>query len=166
MNFYDKRRHWFHLSSMLQKTGKFVLHPWGNNKSYNRDIENEPDNKRICVAPTIAHCLTALPQGSHGIHIYRTYYKVKAKKPYDVFDAEITKEGWLTRPTIFMYIGTIDFHSMELKLGNQFWPDDAACCCFSDVDGLDTSKDALKEWKDLIPKINRHTKVRTNEEDN
>ena len=154
MGFHDQRRHWYHLSSKLIRKGKFVLEPWGGDKAVNRDFAEEPEGKRISVSPTISQCLTALPQGSHGLHIYRTYYKVKAEEPEGVFDAKVTQEGWLTRPVKFMYIGTIDFEAIESELGDQFWPEDAACDSENDI-----SEDALKDWKDLLPTITKYTKI-------
>jgi hypothetical protein len=156
MGFHDKRRHWYHLSSKLDRRGKFVLEPWGGDKAVNRDFAEEPEGKRISVAPTIPQCLAALPQQGLGhMHVYRTYYKVKSEVPEGVFDAKITQEGWLTRPIKFVYIGTIDFDTMEDELGNQFWPDDAAC----DTGDGHTSEDALKDWRELLPAIRKYTEV-------
>ena len=159
MGFHDKRRHWYHLSSKLIRKGKFILEPWGGDKAVNRDFAAEPEGKRISVSPTIPQCLTALPQGSHDLHIYRTYYKVKAEKPEGVFDAKVTQEGWLTRPVKFMYIGTIDFEAIESELGDQFWPEDAACDSENGDSENDISEDALKDWKDLLPTITKYTKI-------
>ena len=159
MGFHDERRYWYHLSSRLDKRGKFVLKPWGDERAVNRDFANEPDNKRICVAPTIPQCLTALPQSSVDLNIYRTLRKVKAEKPVGVFDAKITQEGWLTKPIMFVYIGTIKFRDMENEFGNQFWPEDAACASGSDQNELVTSKEALEEWIELMPTIEKYTIV-------
>ena len=165
MGFHDKRRHWYHLSSKLMRSGKFVLKPWGGDKAVNRDLASEPEGKRISVAPAVAQCLTALPQGRGPLHIYRTHYKVKTKKPTGVFDATVTKEGWLLRPTIFVYQGSIDFSAMEDELGDQFWPEDAACCDGPDSDDVLTSKEALQDWRKLMPSIDKYTKPVTFNDD-
>lgn len=157
MGFHNERRYWYHLSSKLNRRGKFVLKPWGDERAINRDFANEPNTKRICVSPTIPQCLTALPQSSVDLDIYRTLNKVKAEKPIGVFDAKITQEGWLTRPIMFVYIGTIKLNDIEKELGNQFWPEDAACACGSEQDELITSKETWCEWVELMPIIEKYT---------
>lgn len=83
--------------------------------------EDEPNISRICVAPTVEGCLTALGScltGSSNIYIYRTVRKVKAIKPNSVVDAKITGEMWLLRPIKFKYIDTIKKNTLPEYL---FW---------------------------------------------
>jgi hypothetical protein len=79
--------------------------------------EEEPRIKRICVAPTIAHCLSAVVMYDRVANIYRTKRRVNASKCWGVGDSEITKEHWLFRPTEFELVGSIDIsriaHNME-----------------------------------------------------
>lgn len=75
---------------------------------------SEPDDKRICVAPTAAHCLSAI--GSYPImHIYRTKQMVKAHKPYDVGDSRITQEHWLTRKTSFERVTVVSLENLNSR---------------------------------------------------
>lgn len=107
---YSYKRYWYHLSSTLTRK-KYYIVPWKNDDNRSGD---EPEGKRICVAPSIAHCLTAIPYGlTDSYHIYRTESRVKASKPDGVFDSHITKEGWLQTPTIFVKMGTIDLEEIE-----------------------------------------------------
>lgn len=69
---------------------------------------DEPKLKRICVAPTIAHCLSAVVMYDRVANIYRTERRVKATRCWDVGDSEITKEHWLFRPINFELVGSID----------------------------------------------------------
>jgi hypothetical protein len=71
----------------------------------------------------------------------------------------VTQEGWLLRPTVFLYINTIELLDMEIELGNQFWPEDSACYDGSNSDGIVTSEETLQDWIKLIPDINKHSKV-------
>lgn len=69
---------------------------------------SEPNIKRICVAPSVEHCLTAVPYyPGEKFSIYRTEKPVKASPATDVFDANITLEGWIQTPTLFTKIGTL-----------------------------------------------------------
>jgi len=112
---YKNKRYWYHVSTTL-KNKKIHLIPWDETKSANRDGD-EPPGKRICVAPTIEQCITAIPYVLTEIcNIYRTETKVIAHKPSGVFDAKVTQEGWLCVPTPFIKIGTIDFEEIEKKL--------------------------------------------------
>ena len=45
--------------------------------------------------------------------VYRTKILVKASKPYEVFDSNVTKEGWIEKPTVFIRIGTISLEDVE-----------------------------------------------------
>lgn len=116
---YDDKRYWYHISNTLTKK-QCKLIPWNNSQGMNRS-DDEPDGKRICVAPSIAHCLTAVPYCLSEFYVvYRTKELVKAYKPHGVFDARITLEGWIKRPTIFINIGTLDLDDVEVgeKLKN------------------------------------------------
>lgn len=88
---------------------------WGNHIVLNprKDGDNrdpkEPLTSRICVCPTIEGCLIAIYlQDMRTINVYRTEKEVLAENPYQVLDAHITGEKWLTKPTKFIYIGNLD----------------------------------------------------------
>lgn len=140
-NLYSQRRYWYHVSSTLRKK-KETLVPWGSQKAVNRD-PTEPPGKRICVAPSIEQCITALPYNYGSIiTIYRTQEKLKADMPYDVFDAEVTNEGWLTIPTTFVKLGTLHFDDVEKFLDVEHVIDEAAS------DGnIRQSRKVLRWWQ-------------------
>ena len=113
---YDSKRYWYHVSTTLRKKVEHLT-PWDEDDGFNRGGE-EPEGKRICVAPTVEQCITALPY-SFDAHctIYRTKRKVKAEKPVKVYDAPVTQEGWILVPTTFIKIGKLKFEDIEKKLG-------------------------------------------------
>jgi hypothetical protein len=144
---YDYKRYWYHLSLTL-KNKEYCLVPWDNDKGFNRS-DDEPNIERICVSPSIAHCLTAIPYSfSDTYNIYRTKNCVKVKKPFgNVFDSHITKEGWLLNPTNFIKIGTLTLANVD----NNYIIDEAATSGDSKM-----SKKVLKWWQ----KINLHRYIK------
>lgn len=74
--------------------------------------EDEPSTKRICVAPTAAHCMSALDIGyrtnNGNVYVYRTRRQVKARVPYNVYDSHITQEHWLHTKTRFTLVDILD----------------------------------------------------------
>lgn len=109
---YASRRYWYHLSSTL-KHDSVLLKPWDNSRGFNRS-ELEPNDERICVAPSMAHCITAIPYCPGDTYqIYRTKNKVKANPPKEVFDSHITQEGWIQKPTVFVKIGSLKLEDVE-----------------------------------------------------
>ena len=112
VSIYKYRRYWYHVSSTLKKD-KETLIPWDEENGFNRG-EGEPEGNRICVAPSIEQCITAIPYHlSQVLNIYRTKEKVKPHPPEDVFDANVTQEGWLLKTTEFIKIGKLDFQDVE-----------------------------------------------------
>ena len=88
--------------------------PWSNSmKTFNRG-PCEPNNERICVAPTIEHCLAAVPYApGDEFTVYRTARKVKANKPKEVHDAHLTGEGWIQEPTMFERVGKLSLPALS-----------------------------------------------------
>lgn len=112
---FKNRRYWYHVSSTLNGKEEHLI-PWGTRKGFNRS-DSEPDGNRICVSPSIEQCLTAVPYRlSSEFVIYRTKTKVKANKPTDVFDMNVTNEGWLQEPTTFVKVGVLNFEDVERGL--------------------------------------------------
>ena len=112
-SFYNCRRYWYHLSSTLVAL-ELTLTPWDNDDPVFNRSYLEPNIKRICVGPSISHCLTALPYSfGTSYYVYRTKNPVKADAPRDVFDASVTKEGWIKKPTEFIKIGILSFEDVE-----------------------------------------------------
>jgi hypothetical protein len=112
---YSKKRYWYHVSTTLKKKTVHLV-PWDDIKGFNR-ASHEPEGNRICVAPTIEQCITAIPYYLHTkIVIYRTKDEVIAKRPRRVFDSKVTNEGWLVEPTTFVRIGTLNFAHVEKGL--------------------------------------------------
>ena len=104
---YKNRRYWYHVSTTLKHKHERLV-PWDEDRGFNRG-GYEPDGKRICVSPTIEQCITAIPYILNTkCFIYRTQFPAKASSPYDVFDAEVTHEGWIHNPTTFIKIGKLN----------------------------------------------------------
>lgn len=136
------KRYWYHLSTKLDKRDTFVLIPWGSERASNRPPE-EPEGNRIPVAPTIAQCIVALPLWYDAqVNVYRTEKKMEVDPPINVFDADITEEGWITKPTEFRYIGKLDFNKFR---GYNI---DYDVCC---ADLTEESKRMLEVWKEIKP---------------
>lgn len=134
---YNKKRYWYHLSDkFIDDT--VVVNPWSNRA---RRAAGEPDGRRLCVGPTIAHCLTALPH-LDMFTVYRTKEKVLAEEPDGIYDSSITKEGWITHRVELEKIGVIDLTQIESELGEL--PIDAA-----QIPRTDFSKRAFRSWKNF-----------------
>jgi len=78
--------------------------------------EGEPRRARICVAPTVAHCLAAIKLFRGPYSIYRTRDPVVAYYPYRVCDVRITRERWLLHPTVFVKTGIVSPREWELNV--------------------------------------------------
>lgn len=113
---YKNRRYWYHVSTTLEKKHERLV-PWDEKKGFNRSGD-EPPGKRICVAPSIEQCITAIPYCLGTIlTIYRTKSLAKARKAIGVYDVKITEEGWIEKPTSFVKVGIIKFEEIEKILG-------------------------------------------------
>lgn len=77
-----------------------ILYPLEMPNGENRIV----DVKRICVAPTIEQCITAIAWNVVDyIYVYRTKIKsTKSYVPYDVVDAPITQERWIRNKRQFV----------------------------------------------------------------
>lgn len=147
---YKNKRYWYHVSTTLKNKHERLI-PWDQNKGFNR-TESEPEGKRICVAPTIEQCLTAIPYCLNTIcSIYRTKTPVKASKPKDVFDVKITNEGWIEIPTSFVKFGILRFEEIEKNLNIDNVIEEAASKAEPRLSGK-----VLKWWKRA--RINRFIK--------
>jgi|SRR5579872_785035 len=70
--------------------------------------EDEPRVKRICVAPTAGHCMSAIVMHpSDPIYVYRTARRVTAEKAWDVGDSPITQEHFIRRKSKFEFVSAI-----------------------------------------------------------
>ena len=112
---YNRRLYWYHVSTTLKQ--KYVtLVPWDEDKGFNRG-GSEPLGKRICVAPTIEQCITAVPYVLEtSFNIYRTKSPIIADHSKGVFDSKVTNEGWLHKPAKFVKIGRLKFADIERGL--------------------------------------------------
>jgi hypothetical protein len=138
---YNKRRYWYHISTTLGKKHEYLI-PWGEKKGVNRSGD-EPDGERVCVAPTIEQCLTALPYYLGTVcTVYRTKSPLKVAKAKGVFDSRITHEGWIQRPTAFVKVGILRFEDVEKALGVENVVEEAAS--YGD---LDRSRKVLRWWR-------------------
>lgn len=138
---YIRRLYWYHVSTTLKQ--KYVtLVPWDENKGFNRGGA-EPLGKRICVAPTIEQCITAVPYILEtSFNIYRTKSPIIADHPKGVFDSIVTQEGWLHKPTKFVKIGMLKFRDIEKGLGVDHVVEEAASSATPSASGK-----VLKWWK-------------------
>jgi hypothetical protein len=138
---YNRKRHWYHISTTLKY--KYVkLIPWSEKKAVNRS-SSEPNGRRICVAPSIEQCITAIPYYPEEIFsIYRTQKRVDAEPAIDIFDSNVTQEGWLHTPTEFMKIGILKFKNIEEKLDIDQVIDESAS-----GDNLKYCREVLKWWQ-------------------
>jgi hypothetical protein len=139
--YYKILRYWYHVSTTLSRK-EIKLFPRLDGD--NRD-DAEPRIARICVAPSIEQCLTAVPYTlNDSFNIYRTKEMCMADMPYDVFDAHITQEGWIKVPTVFVKVGRLHFSDIEKALDIAQVVDTAAC--LADVN---VSRKALRWWKKI-----------------
>jgi len=138
---YNRRKYWYHVSTTLK--GKHIrLIPWGEDEASNRSGD-EPRGKRICVAPTVEQCITAIPYYMATVcTIYRTKSPVEAHRPKNVFDSRVTNEGWLKHPTNFVKIGILKFQDVERGIGVKDVISEAASS-----DDIKYSKEVLAWWK-------------------
>jgi len=92
------KRFYYHISTSYFGD-KVILYPrtWGCHRP-----TSEPNIKRICVAPSVPHCLSSVPLSKSKIYVYRTYRKIQAYYPRYVADSKTTKEKWLLDPTCFI----------------------------------------------------------------
>ena len=103
----------------------------------------EPSTPRICLCPTPAHCLIAVPlfDKVKKVHIYRTLQKVNVKEPVGVLDACVTLEKWRTEPTCFVKVGEVSYElyqQMELmRIVGPVW-------------GMDRQREALLRVQRLL----------------
>lgn len=112
---FEHPRYWYHISTTLNRK-RHYLTPWDNSKGFNRSSA-EPDVKRTCVGPSIAHCLTAVPYTPGEKYVvYRTAHKVKATEAKGVYDANVTLEGWIQHPMMFVRIGTLSLTSLSREI--------------------------------------------------
>lgn len=147
---YSKRRYWYHISTTLGKKHEYLI-PWGEKKGANRSGA-EPDGERVCVAPSIEQCLTALPYYLGTIcTVYRTKSPLKVTKPRGVFDARITHEGWIERPASFVKVGILRFEDVEKELEVENVIEEAAS-----YGNIERSRKVLRWWR--LARLNRFIK--------
>lgn len=106
---YPRKGYWYHVSDTLRKD-EITLHP--RVEGVNRCFE-EPEVPRVCVAPSIEQCMTALPYCLGIMSVYRTKYQVNAVKAINIEDAHITEEHWIIRPIKFVKIGILDLGEFD-----------------------------------------------------
>lgn len=128
--------------------------------------EDEPACKRICVAPTAAHCMSALDvlyklESERKVYVYRTRRAVKARVPYSVYDSHITQEHWLHTPTRFTLVDILHIPKNHRWL-NLSWLDDdqrrnqraIKSWCARRSPALSTKRHANNKWKSPRTKPN------------
>lgn len=98
----------FHFWHVTEKEwgSSVLLYPRHSHDCERRPGE-EPNTPRICVCPTVAQCLAAIPVGEYPLNVYRTARKQRALYPHRICDSYITQERWLDKPTTFIKRGLI-----------------------------------------------------------
>lgn len=99
-----RKRYWYHCTADYH----------GERYSFERRppvhrSENEPITPRICVAPSVIQCFTAVmfPRGT-TVNVYRTCERRKAYfAQREIWDAVITDEHWLWPPVAFELVGKV-----------------------------------------------------------
>lgn len=116
MQWKDKQ-YWYFITG-IDMGATMTLHP----RTPSSMSEDEPTCKRICVAPTAAHCMSAVDLSCRGdtIYVYRTRRQVKARVPYDVYDSHITQEHWIHTSTRFTLVELLDL-SKKRSWGHINW---------------------------------------------
>lgn len=70
--------------------------------------DDEPRIKRICVAPTAGHCMSAIMIFTNDpVYVYRTARRLVAEKAWNVGDSKITHEHFLRRTSKFEFVSAI-----------------------------------------------------------
>jgi len=138
-------RYYYHITSnddFRKEWGdETTLSPIEGNKG-NR-CWDEPSNPRICVAPSIAHCISALPYcGKYQYFVYRTKDKEFACYPYGVEDSLVTKEKWTIKPTKFIFYGNFDPGYYIYEKGV-----DEDNCGAGAYDDMPRQRKVLEQWK-------------------
>jgi hypothetical protein len=101
---YTKPQYWYHLTNQINWGHYKTLKPKSNVVF---EDAGEPALPRICVGPSVPHCLASI-HPSTLFKVYRTKYKVRAVIPWRVSDVSITKERWLVQPTEFVFVRRLD----------------------------------------------------------
>ena len=139
-----KARHFFHLTN--KKWGKeIILKPKTTDQlPLPNRCDNEPDVPKICVALTVEGCLIALANHCwySPIQIYRTAEPVQSVKPWEVDDADITGERWITQECKFVQVGHLNKVQL-LNIRNRIMKD-VGYFVPGCVDHLRLQKQALK----------------------
>lgn len=142
-------RYWYHISTTL-KNKRHYLTPWDNSKGFNRN-PREPDVKRTCVAPSVPHCLAAVPYSTgEKFVIYRTARKVRVTPATNVFDEEVTLEGWVQIPMLFVRVGRLSLPYIEAMEGKDIIEEAAS------NNSLKQSRKVLRWWQKQ--KLHRYIK--------
>lgn len=106
--------YWYHLT--VEDWGvKTTLTPQRSGINCGSDSEEQNLEPRICVAPSRAHCLAALPYSdmeTNTLNVYRAKGTPTPADPDIIYDADITKEHWFLTPTEFTLVGTINIKSL------------------------------------------------------
>lgn len=127
-----KECYFYHISdSHTEQTITFKPRKPSSSEGYICSIE------RICVAPTVEQCLSALCSFENGTwSVYRTKNKFKCSiKPYRVNDSVISQERWFFESTDFIKVGEI-----EANVPDDFSPTTISTKSGSSTFYLDTER--------------------------
>ena len=122
-----KFRYYYHLTESKHWGDNVILHPQdsGCNRGY-----NEPIISRTCVAPSLFHCLCAIPlRYCRDYKLYRTKTPIRAYYPFGVYDMIYTQEKWILEPCEFVFVEvfnlpitfTEDYPCSEYKVNTEIY---------------------------------------------
>lgn len=97
------KRYWWHCTSDYHGESWTAVRRPPKHRSV-----REPDTPRLCVAPTIAECFSAvLFNENKPVYCYRTAKKCRGVSPKNVWDSVVTREAWLIPPVQMVLARTI-----------------------------------------------------------
>lgn len=131
------KKFYYHISNTLEKDEEYLV---PRSYGFNRPDE-EPDNSRICTAPTVEQCFSAVSYSNDDVYsIYRTKNKVSGRAAHGVYDSKVTGERWLQRKTKFIKIGEFDLSATET-------PFPTSCQIYGDVKDVRIGLKDIRKFK-------------------
>lgn len=143
------RRYWFHVSMDARLPDRVRFAP----RTPCVGGPSEPATPRICVAPTVAGCLSAVVYcRTIPAFVYRTARRVTAEPAEHVADAHITGEHWILRACTFLRMLVIPVEVMR-QLPMAF------PCAESNHSGLQKQGKRMRKIKAILDTCKLHEEI-------
>lgn len=122
-----KFRYYYHLTENKHWGDSVILQP--QDSGCNRGAY-EPLIPRTCVAPSLFHCLCAVPfRYCRDYKLYRTKIPIQAYYPFGVYDMIYTQEKWILEPCEFVFVEAFnlpitfpeDYPCSECKVNTEIY---------------------------------------------